>query len=245
MVTWITLVCSWTEWDGLLQSNPCSQCCYAFLANNSCKNISCSRDQKTGNSSPSLLRQWLYYSVNYSSLQPLAGFPSTPVNPSCFAAQIKIREIPNVSIQAWPMVWHFPEEREMETKSLPKGRAGQKLLLLPWWMFLPQVMIKKVGNIITSVFSAILEISKPGKPGSLAILCVSLCLPLKLLKTWSLNFRSTATNAKDVCKHFKNSAEQSKGTCRVKGVCGLKRLLPVCSKVSTVADPQCLSVLMI
>lgn len=54
MQTWITWVCSWREWDSLFQSSPCSQCCYAFLSNDSCKSISCGRDQKTRNPSSPL-----------------------------------------------------------------------------------------------------------------------------------------------------------------------------------------------
>lgn len=86
-------------------------------------------------------------------------------------------------------------------------------------MLSPWAIMKKVGNTTTSVFSTILEISQPGKPGYLAVLCVSLYLPLKLLKAWSLNLLSTSTNAKDFCKHFGNAADQREGACRVKWVC--------------------------
>lgn len=86
MVTWITGVCSWREWDSILQSTPCSQCYYAFLSNDSCKSISWSRDQKTGNPPLPPFRQWLCYNMNYSDLHPIAGSLSTPTNPSFFAA---------------------------------------------------------------------------------------------------------------------------------------------------------------
>lgn len=86
MVTWITGVCSWRVWDSILQSTPCSQCYYAFLSNDSCKSISWSRDQKTGNPPLPPFRQWLCYNMNYSDLHPIAGSLSTPTNPSFFAA---------------------------------------------------------------------------------------------------------------------------------------------------------------
>lgn len=166
-------------------------------------------------------RQWFYHSVNYSGLQRLAGSLFTPIHsihPSFFATQTgRIRTVQSVHIQAGPMVWHFPQEREMKKNPFPQVRLNL-VLLLPWWMLSPQAIMKNMGNATRSVFSTVLEISQPGQPGSHTMLRVSLCLPLRLLKAWSLNLLSTSTNTNSFCKHFGNSADQSERACRVKWV---------------------------